>query len=58
MEKIKENKNFSIIKELFIFHSSMPAHSKKSQMALPFQQGINTCCEKSLLVLIVPASSE
>lgn len=36
MEKIKENKNFSVIKELFIFHSSMPAHSKKSQMALPF----------------------
>lgn len=31
---------------------------RKAKWPYLFQQGINTCCEKSLLVLIVPASSE
>lgn len=58
MEKIKENKDLSVIKELLSSIAQCLPIPRKAKWPYLFQQGINTCCEKPLLVLIVPASGE
>lgn len=54
-----ENKNFLPLRNHFIFliAQRLPI-PRKTNCPYLFQKGINTCCEKPLLMLIVAASSE
>lgn len=54
----EQNKNFLPLRNHLSSIAQYLPIPRKAKCPYLFQESINTCCEKLLLVLIVPASSE